>query len=108
MNIEDFCRLHSGDVRDIQAVTQGWNLTEIHELLDAACEHGRQGESLRGVIGDAVILGDGLCGGTLLDHLKADPDVSAKFKPNDLEALFDMGYHTKHVDTIFKRVFGST
>jgi adenylosuccinate lyase len=24
----------------------------------------------------------------------------------DLEALFDMGYHTKHVDTIFKRVFG--
>lgn len=69
MNIEDFCRLHSGDVRDIQAVTQGWNLTEIHELLDAACEHGRQGESLRGVIGDAVILGDGLCGGTLLDQI---------------------------------------
>ena len=24
----------------------------------------------------------------------------------ELEALFDLGYHTKHVDTIFKRVFG--
>jgi adenylosuccinate lyase len=23
-----------------------------------------------------------------------------------LTALFDMGYHTKHVDTVFKRVFG--
>src|SRR4051812_12556400 len=45
-------------------------------------------------------------GGTLLDHLKADADVTAKIKPKELEALFDMGYHTKHVDTIFKRVFG--
>ena len=24
----------------------------------------------------------------------------------ELEALFDLGYHTKHVDTIFRRVFG--
>ena len=23
-------------------------------------------------------------------------------------ALFDLGYHTKHVDTIFKRVFGKS
>ena len=23
-----------------------------------------------------------------------------------IEALFDLGYHTKHVDTIFARVFG--
>ncbi len=47
-------------------------------------------------------------GGTLLDHLKADADVTAKIKPQDIEALFDMGYHTKHVDTIFKRVFGAS
>jgi adenylosuccinate lyase len=26
-------------------------------------------------------------------------------KPAELEALFDLGYHTKHVDTIFRRVF---
>jgi len=45
-------------------------------------------------------------GGNLLDRLKADPDVTAKLKPAQLEPLFDMGYHTKHVDTIFKRVFG--
>jgi adenylosuccinate lyase len=46
-------------------------------------------------------------GGTLLDHLKGDADVTAKLAARDLEALFDMGYHTKHVDTIFKRVFGA-
>jgi adenylosuccinate lyase len=45
-------------------------------------------------------------GGQLLDRLKADPDVTAKIPAKDLEPLFDMGYHTKHVDTIFKRVFG--
>ena len=38
--------------------------------------------------------------------LKADKDVMAKLKPAELEALFDLGYHTKHVDTIFARVFG--
>jgi adenylosuccinate lyase len=45
-------------------------------------------------------------GGQLLDHLKSDADVTAKIPLKDLEGLFDMGYHTKHVDTIFKRVFG--
>jgi adenylosuccinate lyase len=45
-------------------------------------------------------------GGQLLDRLKADPDVTAKLKPAQLTPLFDMAYHTKHVDTIFKRVFG--
>ncbi len=45
-------------------------------------------------------------GGQLLDYLKQDKDVTAKIPTKDLEPLFDMGYHTKHVDTIFKRVFG--
>jgi adenylosuccinate lyase len=45
-------------------------------------------------------------GGQLLDRLKADNDVTAKIPPKELDKLFDMGYHTKHVDTIFKRVFG--
>ncbi len=44
--------------------------------------------------------------GQLLDLLKQDKDVTAKIPLKDLECLFDMGYHTKHVDTIFKRVFG--
>ena len=44
--------------------------------------------------------------GNFLDLLKADQEVSAVMKPAELEALFDLAYHTKHVDTIFNRVFG--
>ena len=44
--------------------------------------------------------------GALLDLLKADKDVTAKVPAAELETLFDMDYHLKHVDTIFKRVFG--
>ena len=44
--------------------------------------------------------------GNFLDLLKADEDVKKALSDADLEALFDMGYHTRHVDTIFKRVFG--
>jgi adenylosuccinate lyase len=39
--------------------------------------------------------------------LKADADVRAKLSEKELEAEFDLDYHYKHVDTIFKRVFGS-
>ena len=44
--------------------------------------------------------------GTLLELLKADPDVSRAVPPKSLEAMFDLDYHTRHVDTIFSRVFG--
>jgi adenylosuccinate lyase len=44
--------------------------------------------------------------GKFLDFLNADPEVSAALKPAELEALFDLGYHFKHVDTVFQRVFG--
>ncbi|HVZ92521.1 MAG TPA: adenylosuccinate lyase [Rhizomicrobium sp.] len=43
--------------------------------------------------------------GLLLDLLKADPDVSKALSAAELEALFDLGYHFKHVDAIFARVF---
>jgi adenylosuccinate lyase len=43
---------------------------------------------------------------SLLDLLKADPDVTAALPPEQLEASFDLDYHFKHVDTIFRRVFG--
>jgi adenylosuccinate lyase len=43
----------------------------------------------------------------LLDLLKADPEVSKRLSDDQLEALFDLGYHLKHVDTIFERVFGA-
>ncbi|HJW42292.1 MAG TPA: adenylosuccinate lyase [Rhizomicrobium sp.] len=43
---------------------------------------------------------------TLLELLKADPNVASVVPAKDLEAMFDVGYHLKQVDTIFKRVFG--
>jgi adenylosuccinate lyase len=43
---------------------------------------------------------------SLLDLLKADPDVTAALTPEQLEEKFDLAYHFKHVDTIFARVFG--
>jgi adenylosuccinate lyase len=39
--------------------------------------------------------------------LKRDPDVKKALSDADLDACFDVGYHLKHVDTIFERVFGS-
>ena len=42
----------------------------------------------------------------LLDLLKADETVTAKVSEAELDELFNMDYHTKHVETIFKRVFG--
>jgi adenylosuccinate lyase len=38
--------------------------------------------------------------------LKADPEVRGKLSDAEIESNFDLGYHLKHVDTIFKRVFG--
>ncbi len=45
-------------------------------------------------------------GGSLLDRLLADPLVTKYIPPKQLAAQFDLDYHFKHVDTIFKRVFG--
>jgi adenylosuccinate lyase len=41
----------------------------------------------------------------LLDLLAADPQVTALLPREKLEPLFDLGYHLKHVDTIFDRIF---
>ena len=39
-------------------------------------------------------------------ELLADEDVVKALGVDGIEEKFDLGYHTKHVDTIFKRVFG--
>jgi adenylosuccinate lyase len=44
--------------------------------------------------------------GNLLDLLKADPEVAEALPAARLEAMFDLGYHLKQVETIFSRVFG--
>lgn len=41
-----------------------------------------------------------------LTELLADQEVMAALSEQELREKFDIGYHTKHVDTIFKRVFG--
>jgi adenylosuccinate lyase len=45
---------------------------------------------------------------SLRDLLAADPEVSRLLGEDELNALFDLGYHLKQVDTIFDRVFGQS
>ncbi|KQP92373.1 adenylosuccinate lyase [Methylobacterium sp. Leaf113] len=45
--------------------------------------------------------------GDFLTLLKADADVTAALTSQQIEECFDLGYHFKHVDTIFSRVFGA-
>ena len=44
--------------------------------------------------------------GDFLSLLAADKDVRRHLSAAELEENFDLGYHFKHVDTIFERVFG--
>jgi adenylosuccinate lyase len=46
-------------------------------------------------------------GGNLLDYLKNDEQVKKSLTEEELEGIFDLKYHTKNVDYIFKKVFGS-
>jgi adenylosuccinate lyase len=41
-------------------------------------------------------------------ELLNDPKVTAALSPAEIDEKFDLGYHTKHVDTIFARVFGES
>jgi adenylosuccinate lyase len=45
-------------------------------------------------------------GKDFLEELLADAEVRAALSEQEIREKFDLGYHTKHVDTIFKRVFG--
>ena len=51
--------------------------------------------------------GKGAAGNAFLDLLKADPEVTAHLDEDALTGLFDLAHHTRHVDTIFARVFGA-
>jgi len=41
-------------------------------------------------------------------ELLNDTEVTAALSPAEIDEKFDLGYHTKHVDTIFARVFGES
>ncbi|WP_048647910.1 adenylosuccinate lyase [Nitratireductor soli] len=45
-------------------------------------------------------------GADFLEELLADKDVRAALSEEEIRDKFDIGYHTKHVETIFRRVFG--
>jgi adenylosuccinate lyase len=47
-------------------------------------------------------------GGSYRDRLKADGEVKAALSGAEIDALFDLDQHFRHVDTIFARVFGGT
>jgi adenylosuccinate lyase len=47
-------------------------------------------------------------GGSFLDRLTADEEVSGAIDSAALAAFFDPAHHLKNVDTIFQRVFGSS
>ena len=44
-------------------------------------------------------------GGSYLERLKADQDIAAALSAGELDALFDLDQHFRHVDLIFERVF---
>ena len=46
-------------------------------------------------------------GADFLTSLKNDTEVSSRIPAEKLEEMFDLGYHFKHVETIFDRVFGA-
>ncbi|OWU82910.1 adenylosuccinate lyase [Oceanicola sp. 22II-s10i] len=46
-------------------------------------------------------------GADFKEELLKDSEVTAALSPAEIEEKFDLGYHTKHVDTIFARVFGA-
>jgi adenylosuccinate lyase len=44
--------------------------------------------------------------GRFADLLKSDPEITRYLSAQTIDGLFDTAYHLKHVDTIFRRVFG--
>jgi adenylosuccinate lyase len=44
--------------------------------------------------------------GRFAELLKRDPEITRRLDARTIDGLFDPAYHLKHVDTIFRRVFG--
>ena len=44
--------------------------------------------------------------GLFREMVLADKEIMAHLSPAEVESCFDVAYYTKHVNTIFKRVFG--
>ncbi len=87
------------------ALARATGLVDSQRVLLALTQAGMSREdAYRAVQRNAMPVWQG--GGRFLDLLKADPEVTRYLEPATLERLFDEAYHTKHVETIFRRVFG--
>jgi adenylosuccinate lyase len=80
-------------------------LTESQRVLLALTQAGMSREDAYRMVQDhamAVWRGNG----RFADLLKADREIARHLSPAEIDGLFDTAYHLKHVDTIFRRVFG--
>jgi adenylosuccinate lyase len=80
-------------------------LVDSQRVLLALTQAGMSREdAYRAVQRNAMAAWDG--NGRFSDLLKHDPAITRLLEPQTIDGLFDTTYHLKHVDTIFRRVFG--
>jgi adenylosuccinate lyase len=80
-------------------------LVDSQRVLLALTQAGMSREdAYRAVQRNAMAVWDGA--GRFAQLLKHDPEIARFLDPGAVDGLFDTAYHLKHVDTIFRRVFG--
>jgi adenylosuccinate lyase len=80
-------------------------LVDSQRVLLALIQAGMSREdAYRVVQRNAMAAWDGK--GRFSELLKCDPEITRLLDPDSIDGLFDTAYHLKHVDTIFRRVFG--
>ena len=80
-------------------------LVDSQRVLLALTQAGMSREdAYRVVQRNAMAAWDGK--GRFSELLKRDPEIARLLDPDTIDGLFDTAYHLKHVDTIFRRVFG--
>jgi adenylosuccinate lyase len=80
-------------------------LVDSQRVLLALTQAGMSREdAYRAVQRNAMAAWDGA--GRFAELLKHDPEIARFLDPDAIDGLFDTAYHLKHVDTIFRRVFG--
>src|SRR6516165_1417982 len=80
-------------------------LVDSQRVLLALTQAGMSREdAYRAVQRNAMAAWDGK--GRFSELLKRDPEIPRFLDPDMIDGLFDTAYHFKHVDTIFRRVFG--
>src|SRR6516165_6244003 len=80
-------------------------LVDSQRVLLALTQAGMSREdAYRAVQRNAMAAWDGK--GRFSELLRRDPAIARLLDPQTIDGLFDTAYHLKHVDTIFRRVFG--